>query len=134
VTRLVELEPVDGTVMTLVGLLALAANAISLGILRRGQRASMTIRGACLEILGDTLGAAAVLVAGLVIAVTGIQAADGLAAILIGILIVPRAWGLLRESLDVLMEATPNLRRSPPWAQRAGSTGRDRDRHPALDP
>ena len=54
------------------------------------------------------LGAAfAVLVAGLLIAFGGFLAADAVASILIGLLILPRTWGLLRDSVDVLLEATP---------------------------
>lgn len=105
--RIVEPESVDGPIMVLVAIGALGANAISLGLLRHGQRESLTIRGAYLEILGDTFGAAAVLAAGVVVALTGLHEADGIAAILIGVLIVPRALRLLRESLEVLMEATP---------------------------
>ena len=107
VLRIAEPEPVDGTVMAIVALVALGANAASLGLLRRDLGESLTLRGAYLEVLGDTLGAAAVLIAGLVVVATGLHAADGAAAVLIGILIIPRAWRLLRDTLDVLMEATP---------------------------
>ena len=57
--------------------------------------------------LGDLLGAVAVLVAGVVIVATGFHAADAIASILIGLMILPRTWHLLRESVDVLLEATP---------------------------
>jgi len=46
-------------------------------------------------------------VAGVVIAVTGLFAADAVASIAIGLLILPRVWSLLRDSIDVLLEATP---------------------------
>jgi cobalt-zinc-cadmium efflux system protein len=65
------------------------------------------VRGAYLEISGDFLGAAAVLVGGLVILVTGWRQADAVASLLVAVLIVPRTVGLLRESVDVLLEATP---------------------------
>src|SRR4029079_4958876 len=67
----------------------------------------LTMRGAYLEVLGDTLGAVTVLVAGIVIATTALRGADGVAAILIGLLILPRTWTLLRDSVDVLLEAAP---------------------------
>lgn len=57
--------------------------------------------------LGDLLGALAVLIAGVVIATTGLLAADAVASIVIGVLILSRTWGLLRDSVDVLLEATP---------------------------
>jgi cobalt-zinc-cadmium efflux system protein len=76
-------------------------------LLRRGQAESLNLRGAYLEVLGDLLGSAAVLVAALVIALTGFQAADPIASALIGVLILPRTWRLLREAVDVLLEAAP---------------------------
>jgi cobalt-zinc-cadmium efflux system protein len=86
---------------------ALLANLLALRILAPGQRESLTVRGAYLEISGDFLGAAAVLVGGLVILVTGWRQADAVASLLVAVLIVPRTVGLLRESVDVLLEATP---------------------------
>jgi len=86
---------------------ALLANLVALRILAPGQRESLTVRGAYLEIAGDFLGAAAVLVGGLVILVTGWRQADAVASLLVAVLIVPRTVSLLRESVDVLLEATP---------------------------
>ena len=65
------------------------------------------MRGAYLEVLGDLLGAGAVLVAGIAIYLTGWRQADAVASIVVGLLIVPRAVSVLRESVDVLLEATP---------------------------
>ena len=72
-----------------------------------GSPASINVRAAYLEVLGDLLGAGAVLIAGLVIVATGWTQADAVASIVIAILIVPRTLALLRESFDVLLEATP---------------------------
>ena len=57
--------------------------------------------------LGDALGSVAVLTAAVVVATTGWTPADTVAALLVGCLVLPRAWTLLRESLDVLLEAAP---------------------------
>ena len=57
--------------------------------------------------LGDALGSVAVLVAGVVVAATGWTPADTIASLLIAVLVLPRAWALLREALDVLLEAAP---------------------------
>jgi cobalt-zinc-cadmium efflux system protein len=65
------------------------------------------MRGAYLEVLGDLLASVAVIVAAAVVALTGLSIADTLASLGIAVLVVPRAWSLLRESLDVLLEATP---------------------------
>jgi len=76
-------------------------------LLRGGQAASLNVRGAYLEVLGDLLGSAAVIVAAVVIRTTGFLQADAIASALIGLMILPRTWGLLREAIDILLESTP---------------------------
>jgi len=101
-------EPVIATgPMLAVAAAALAANGVAALLLRPAQGGSLNLRGAYLEVLNDALGSAAVLGAALVITFTGFRAADAIASGLIGVLILPRTWGLLRESVDVLLEATP---------------------------
>ena len=107
IQRLMAPSEVGTELMVAVAALALVANLGSLALLRRGQAESITLRGAYLEVLGDAAGAATVLAAGIVIALTGLRGADGLAAIAIGALILPRTGRLLRDSIDVLLEATP---------------------------
>jgi cobalt-zinc-cadmium efflux system protein len=93
--------------MLAIALVGLVANAASLYLLRDAQHASLNMRGAYLEVMGDLAGSVAVLVAAIVIAATGWQQADPLASILIALLILPRTWALLRDAVDVLLEATP---------------------------
>ena len=93
--------------MLIVATGALIANGIGAYLLRAGQKDSLNLRGAYLEVLNDAFGSAAVLVAGLVIRFTGFVQADAIASALIGLLILPRTYGLLREAIDVLLEATP---------------------------
>jgi cobalt-zinc-cadmium efflux system protein len=71
------------------------------------QARSLNMRGAYLEVLGDLLGSVAVVVAAVVILLTGFTAADAIASALIGLMILPRTWSLLRDAVDVLLEATP---------------------------
>ncbi|HEX3222938.1 MAG TPA: cation diffusion facilitator family transporter, partial [Nocardioides sp.] len=85
----------------------LAVNLVCLALLHAGRDRSLNVRGAYLEVLGDALGSVAVLAAGLVIATTGWTPADVIASALIGVLVLPRAWHLLRDALDVLLEAAP---------------------------
>lgn len=80
---------------------------VSLSLLMRGQRDSLNVRGAYLEVVADTLGSVTVLLAAGVIMATGWQAADPIASLLIGLMIVPRTVRLLRETLDVLLESAP---------------------------
>lgn len=93
--------------MLAVALVGLAANAISLVLLRDAQRHSLNMRGAYLEVMGDLAGSAAVIVAAIVISVTGWVGADAVASVVIGLLILPRTYHLLREAVDVLLLATP---------------------------
>ncbi|MFD7863517.1 cation diffusion facilitator family transporter [Streptomyces sp. NPDC057682] len=85
----------------------LVANMVSLSLLMRGQKESLNVRGAYLEVLADTLGSVTVLVSAGVIMATGWQAADPVASLVIGLMIVPRTVKLLRETLNVLLEAAP---------------------------
>ena len=107
IARLNKPADVQSGLMIVVALVALGANLAALGLLRHGQSESLTLRGAYLEVLSDALGAGLVLAAGIVIAITGFHGADAIAALIIGLLILPRTWRLLRDSLDVLLEATP---------------------------
>jgi len=107
VLRLLEPPVVASGIMLVFGAVGLAGNAASLALLRRGQAESLNLRGAFLEVLNDLFGSAAVLVAGAVIWLTGFQRADAIASAVVGLLILPRTWKLLREALDVLLEATP---------------------------
>lgn len=102
-----EPPEVSGAMMLLFAAVGLVANVVGLLLLREGARSSLNVKGAYLEMWGDLLGSVAVIVAALGIAITGWTRLDPLASALIAVMILPRAWGLLRESLDVLMEATP---------------------------
>ena len=93
--------------MLAVAILGLAANAVSLYLLRDAQRVSLNMRGAYLEVMGDFAGSVAVIVAAIVITLTGWTPADAVASALIGFLIIPRTWRLLRDAVDVLLEAAP---------------------------
>ena len=105
--RLSEPPEIASGLMLAVALAGLAANAGSLFLLRDAQRQSLNMRGAYVEVMGDFAGSAAVIVAAIVIALTGWTTADAVASALIGLLILPRTFALLREATDILLEATP---------------------------
>ena len=105
--RLSEPPEIASGLMLAVALLGLAANAGSLFVLRDAQRKSLNMRGAYVEVMGDLAGSGAVIVAAVVISLTGWTAADAVASALIGLFILPRTLALLREATDVLLEATP---------------------------
>ena len=107
IRRLVSPTDIGSGLLIVFGVIALAANAVSLLLLRQGQAESLNLRGAFLEVASDTLGAAAVIVTGVIIATTGFTRADPIASLAVGLLILPRTWRLLRETVDVLLEASP---------------------------
>lgn len=107
VRRFDEPPAVPALALLLFGLGGLAGNLVSLRILYPVRESGLNVRGAFLEVLGDALGSAAVVVAAAVIALTGWQQADVVASLVIAALILPRTWRLFRESVDVLLEAAP---------------------------
>lgn len=98
---------VHGPLMLAFATVGLVANLAGFLILRAGAKTSLNVRGAYLEVLGDLLGSIAVIVAAVVIAVTGWERADVVASVAVALMIVPRTISLLREATDVLLEATP---------------------------
>jgi cobalt-zinc-cadmium efflux system protein len=107
IRRLVSPADIGSSLLIVFGVIALAANAVSLLLLRQGQAESLNLRGAFLEVASDTFGAAAVIVTGVIIAATGFNRVDPIASLVVGLLILPRTWRLLRETVDVLLEASP---------------------------
>lgn len=107
VQRFVTPADTEGGLTIVFGLIGLVANMISLTLLVRGQKDSLNVRGAFLEVAADALGSLAVIISAVVILTTGWQAADPIASLAIGLMIVPRTLKLLRETLDVLLESAP---------------------------
>lgn len=107
IRRLVSPPAVSSGLLIAFGIGALVGNACSLLVLRQGQASSLNVRSAFLEVAADTLGAAAVIVTGIIISATGIALVDPIASIAVGALILPRTWRLLREAIDILLEASP---------------------------
>jgi len=107
VRRLVEPPVVASGAMVVFGAVGLVGNLVSMAVLLRARSGNLNMRAALLEVANDALGSVAVLVAALVIALTGWQRADALVSILIGLLIIPRTLKLLRETVEVLLEGTP---------------------------
>lgn len=107
VQRLLDPPQADPRAAILLGLVATAGSGVSVWLLRDASRDSLNMRGAFLEAMADLLTSVAVVVSGVVVALTGFQRADALAALAIGALIVPRTWSLLGKAVHVLLESTP---------------------------
>lgn len=107
VRRLFEPAEVPAGELLMFGVIGLIVNVIAIAVLASSRGANFNLRAAFLEVLNDALGSMGVIVAAVVIATTGFQRADTIAALLIAALIVPRAAVLLRQTARVLMEFTP---------------------------
>lgn len=107
VDRMFDPPPVRSGLMLAVAVAGLVANLASAAVLHRSHRHSLNLRGAFLHVLGDALGSVGAIGAALAMMFFGWQLADPIAAILITGLILVSAWRLVKESVDVLMEAAP---------------------------
>jgi cobalt-zinc-cadmium efflux system protein len=107
VSRLRHPEPVHSTPMIIVALVAVLVNTLISLWLRKAARKDLNVRSAYLHMLGDAVSAAGVVAAGVVVAFTGASIADPLVSILIGLLILWSSWSILKESVNVLLEAIP---------------------------
>jgi len=100
-------EEVDGGTMTWIAVGGLLVNLVSMVVLHGGRDESLNIRGAWLHVVADTLGSLQAIVAGTLIWAFGWNLADPIASVLIAVLVTWSSWTLLRDSVNVLMEATP---------------------------
>ena len=107
VDRLRRPAEINSRLMLVVAIVGVLANLVGLLVLRPAQSKSLNMRGAYLEVLGDFVGSLAVIIAAALILITGWTPFDAIASLAIVLLIIPRAWSLLREVVDVLLEATP---------------------------
>ncbi|MCM4076608.1 cation diffusion facilitator family transporter [Paractinoplanes hotanensis] len=107
IRRLVDPADVEPGGMALFGVIGLVGNLAGVALLYRARTASLNMKGAFLEVATDTATSVGVLLAAGVIALTGFTRADPIVSVLIGVVIVPRAGKLLRESLSILLETAP---------------------------
>jgi cobalt-zinc-cadmium efflux system protein len=107
VARLGNPPDVESGVMLAVAAAGFVANLVTLRLLHAGHRHSLNVRGAYLHVVGDLLGSVGVLAAAAIIALTGWIPADAVVSAVIALLIAVGAVRLLRDSVDVLLEATP---------------------------
>jgi len=105
--RFQERPEVNSLPMLGVALGGLAANLASAFILSRYSAQSLNVRGAYFHVVGDALGSLGVIAAATLMLAAGWFVADPLISVLIGLLILYSSWRLLRESLEVLLEAVP---------------------------
>jgi cobalt-zinc-cadmium efflux system protein len=107
VQRVRDPEPIESGLMLAIALGGLAVNVVAMLLLRQGASESLNVKGAYLEVLADLLASAGVVIAALVVGITGWDSADPLIAGLIGLFIFPRTVKLGSEALRVLVQAAP---------------------------
>jgi cobalt-zinc-cadmium efflux system protein len=98
---------VQADVLIIVGLTAVVVNLVTAFLVRRGSKNDLNLKSAFVHLIGDVISTVGAVIAGIVIRITGMNWLDPLVGFLIGLLILWNAWGILRESLDILMESTP---------------------------
>lgn len=108
VIRLMHPEPVMSSPMLVVAFGGLLVNVLGLWLLHDSKDDNMNLRGAWLHVWMDALGSVAVMVSAGIIYLTGFDAADPIASIVISLMVLYSAWQLLKEALSVLMESAPS--------------------------
>ncbi|MBW2218147.1 MAG: cation transporter, partial [Deltaproteobacteria bacterium] len=105
--RLLHPEEIKGLFMLVVAFIGLLANGVGIVVLRKSAHTSLNVKSAFFHLVGDTISSGGVIVGGLLIIYTGWYVVDPLIGIFIGMLILRGAYSLVRESIDIFLEATP---------------------------
>jgi cobalt-zinc-cadmium efflux system protein len=99
---------VTGSLMMIVAIIGLAVNVFIAFWLRRERETNLNVRSAFWHVLGDALASVGVIVGAVIIMFTGWFVVDPLISVLIGLIIALSAWRILKEGLQVLLEAAPS--------------------------
>lgn len=105
--RLSNPPDVDGALMLAIASGGLAINVTNLMILHGGKGENLNVRGAWLHVMADMLGSVGAILAGCLILGFGWEWADPVASFVITAVVIYSAWGLLRETVQVLMQSVP---------------------------
>jgi len=105
--RLIHPEPIKGKVMLIIAVFGLLANLISVVILHHDKNHNLNVRAAYLHLLGDTLSSVAVILGGVAIWIWNIYWIDPIITVLVGIYIIYHTWSIVRQTLNILMQASP---------------------------
>jgi cobalt-zinc-cadmium efflux system protein len=105
--RLMNPAPVDQDVMLWVAAAGVVLNGGVMLALHAGGKDDINIRAAFVHMLGDLLGAVAIIIGALIIRSTGWFRVDPILSVIISLLIIWTAWGIVRDSLNILLEGLP---------------------------
>ena len=105
--RFLSPPEVKAGVMVGVGLVAVAVNAVTAWLVQRGSEHDLNLRAAFIHLMSDVASTIGAVIAGAIIFFTGADWLDPVVSVLIGILILYNAWGIVRETVEILLESTP---------------------------
>ncbi|HEY7731354.1 MAG TPA: cation diffusion facilitator family transporter [Gaiellaceae bacterium] len=105
--RLGSPPTVDGGTMLAIGAIGLAVNVLAARLLWRASGESLNVRAALRHVFADLLGSVGVVLAAILVLAAGWERADPVVSIVIGALVLASAWGVLRDSAGILLEAAP---------------------------
>jgi cobalt-zinc-cadmium efflux system protein len=105
--RLSRPQEIESGLMLVVAVLGLAVTVVSLHILGGHRHDNLNVKSAFLHVFGDAVGSAGVIAAGLIIRFTGWTPIDSIVSVFIAILILWSGFGLVRETVSVLLESSP---------------------------
>ncbi len=106
--RMLNPQPVAGTLMLIIAVIGLIANILGAMFLMKHHETNLNIRGAFLHIIGDAVSSVGVIIGGIIILYTGWYLIDPILSILIALGIIAGAIGLVSESVSVLLESAPS--------------------------
>jgi cobalt-zinc-cadmium efflux system protein len=106
--RISKSPEIKGFELTLIAVGGLIINLICAYLLHSDNEHDLNMRGAWLHVIGDALGSAAAIIAGILILSFGWLWADAATSLLISLIIIFSAWNLIKESVNVLLEGTPS--------------------------
>ena len=98
---------VESGILIGVGLIAVVINLVTALLVHRGSQTDLNLRSAFVHLMGDVLSTVGAVIAGVIIYFTEANWLDPFVSVLIGFLILYNAWGILRDAVDILLEATP---------------------------
>lgn len=100
-------QAIKGGIMLSVAVFGLLANLISVLVLQKEKSHNLNIRAAYLHLLGDTLSSVAVIAGGIAILFWQVYWLDPFVTVAVGVYIIYHTWGVVRQTVDILMQATP---------------------------
>jgi len=102
-------EQIENTLMLIVATIGLLANVLSVFLLRSGSRENMNIRSSYLHLLSDSISSVGVILGGIAIQLWNVVWIDPLITVAISLYIIRETWHIVREAVDILMQASPRI-------------------------